>query len=172
MNHQNSYLNYFNKCRDSFFSNSPFNEKVCINENSDKSISFTFCGQKPLGFKLMKEKMAFIIKNDYYKLFDLDTLNINYEISNLKSMPDFTRIILKNNLETFKTLLDYIFSFSEKYVDEHYIPEYTFDCCSRYMECSNKLKCVQPNYLYSKCCNYNTKQLKNGRVFFGKNRNI
>lgn len=47
-----------------------------------------------------------------------------------------------------------------------------FDCCSRYMECSNKKSCIHPDYLYaSGACNYK-KQLENGRIFYGKNRNV
>ena len=46
-----------------------------------------------------------------------------------------------------------------------------FDCCSRYIECSNNLKCVQPNIEYSIMCSYR-KKLNKGIVFYGKNRNV
>ena len=172
MNEHNIYLKYICECRDLFFNDSPFNEKVSINENSDKSISLIFCAQKPFGFKSLKDKAYFVIKNDYYKLLDLDALGIDYEISNLKSLPDFTRLLFKPEFESFKILTDYIFKYSEQYVDEHYIPEYTYDCCHRYMECSDKKHCTNPNYLHSKGCNYNNNNLSKGRIFFGENRNI
>lgn len=48
---------------------------------------------------------------------------------------------------------------------------YSFDCCSRYMQCSDALKCVNPYPEVFRYCKYKTK-LKNGIVFYGKNRNI
>lgn len=169
MNENNIYLKYICKCRDLVFNNSPFNEKVFINENSDKSISLIFCGQKPFGFKNMQNNYSFIIKNDYFALLDMNTVEVSYEISNLKSLPDFTRILIPKKFDDFEIFVDYIFSFSEKYVDEHYIPEYTYDCCSRYMECSDALHCVNPNPLHARSCTYR-KKLHNGIIFFGKNR--
>lgn len=47
----------------------------------------------------------------------------------------------------------------------------SFDCCSRYMQCSDVLKCVNPYPEVYKYCKYKTK-LKNGIIFYGKNRNI
>lgn len=47
----------------------------------------------------------------------------------------------------------------------------SFDCCSRYMQCSDALKCVNPHPEVYKYCKYKNK-LKNGIVYYGKNRNI
>lgn len=46
-----------------------------------------------------------------------------------------------------------------------------FDCCSRYMECSNAKVCVHPDPAFSMLCGYR-KILKSGRIFYGENRNI
>lgn len=46
-----------------------------------------------------------------------------------------------------------------------------FDCCSRYMECSDAKVCVHPDPAFSMLCGYR-KILKNGRIFYGENRNI
>lgn len=46
-----------------------------------------------------------------------------------------------------------------------------FGCCSRYIECSDKLKCVNPDYIMSLACAYK-RNLEAGRVFYGKNKNI
>lgn len=47
-----------------------------------------------------------------------------------------------------------------------------FDCCSHYMECSDKKSCIHTDYLYaSGACNYK-KQLESGRIFYGENRNV
>lgn len=46
-----------------------------------------------------------------------------------------------------------------------------FDCCSRYEECSNARKCINPNPDMALGCGYR-KIMKQGRIFYGKNRNI
>lgn len=45
-----------------------------------------------------------------------------------------------------------------------------FDCCSRYMECSDAKKCTHPDTAFSIKCGYR-KVLNSGRIFFGKNKN-
>lgn len=46
-----------------------------------------------------------------------------------------------------------------------------WDCCSRYMECSNARKCVHPDPSTGLKCGYR-KILASGRIFYGENRNI
>lgn len=46
-----------------------------------------------------------------------------------------------------------------------------YSCCSRYMECSDKNSCTNPNKDMAMRCGYR-KVLMSGKVFFGKNRNI
>lgn len=46
-----------------------------------------------------------------------------------------------------------------------------FSCCSRYMECSDAIKCVQPLSEIYLHCSYRQK-IRCGKVFLGKNRNI
>lgn len=46
-----------------------------------------------------------------------------------------------------------------------------WDCCSRYMECSNAKKCVHPDPAFAFGCGYR-KILASGQIFYGKNRNI
>lgn len=46
-----------------------------------------------------------------------------------------------------------------------------WDCCSRYLECSDAKNCVHPEKAVALCCGYR-KILGSGRIFYGKNRNI
>lgn len=46
-----------------------------------------------------------------------------------------------------------------------------FDCCSRYMECSDAKKCIHPDRDFSLTCGYK-KIMRSGKIFYGKNRNI
>lgn len=45
-----------------------------------------------------------------------------------------------------------------------------FGCCSKYEMCSDAKKCIHINKLYSKACMYR-KNLEQGKIFYGKNRN-
>lgn len=46
-----------------------------------------------------------------------------------------------------------------------------WDCCSRYMECSDAKACVHPDKEFALGCGYR-KILNSGRIFYGKNRNV
>ena len=46
-----------------------------------------------------------------------------------------------------------------------------WDCCSRYLECSDAGKCVHPNRVFALDCGYR-KILASGRIFYGERRNI
>lgn len=59
------------------------------------------------------------------------------------------------------------------YCLEETIQKYPKDigCCSHYVECSDALRCIQRNPRISMACIYR-KNLKAGKVFYGKNKNI
>lgn len=46
-----------------------------------------------------------------------------------------------------------------------------WDCCSRYMECSDAKACVHPDKEFALGCGYR-KVLNSGRIFYGENRNV
>lgn len=46
-----------------------------------------------------------------------------------------------------------------------------FDCCSRFQQCSDVFRCIHPNKEIALNCGYRS-ILANGRVFYGKNRNV
>lgn len=48
---------------------------------------------------------------------------------------------------------------------------HTFGCCSRYLKCSDAKECVHEDKQYAKGCAYYS-NLKNGKIFYGKNRNV
>lgn len=48
---------------------------------------------------------------------------------------------------------------------------HTFDCCSRYMQCSDAKRCIHPNPIDALGCTYK-KRLQQGLIFYGINRNI
>lgn len=46
-----------------------------------------------------------------------------------------------------------------------------FGCCSRFVECSDEKECVHENKLYACACYYKH-NLDNGKIFYGKNKNV
>lgn len=46
-----------------------------------------------------------------------------------------------------------------------------WDCCSRYLECSDAMTCTHPDKVFALGCGYR-KILGSGRVYYGKNRNV
>ena len=46
-----------------------------------------------------------------------------------------------------------------------------FGCCHKYVECSDARKCIHPDQIYALSCQYR-KNLENGKIFYGKNRNV
>ncbi len=75
-------------------------------------------------------------------------------------------------------------SITDEYPFENYIPflidtvsetvnryPKEWDCCSRYLECSDAKACVHPDKAFALGCGYR-KILSSGRIFYGKNRNV
>lgn len=46
-----------------------------------------------------------------------------------------------------------------------------WDCCSRYMECSDAKRCVHPDPTFALSCGYR-KILASGKIYYGTNRNV
>ncbi len=46
-----------------------------------------------------------------------------------------------------------------------------WDCCSRYLECSDAKHCVHPDPAFALGCGYR-KILNSGKIYYGENRNI
>ena len=93
-----------------------------------------------------------------------------YTCLNISSAKDYIKIKVDATAESFqrnlleKLLADVMQNFINKLPKE-------FDCCSRYMECSNAKHCVHPDQDFSLKCGYR-KTLRSGKIFFGPNRNI
>lgn len=165
---------YLKKARNVFFHSSPYNEIVKINLNSSRDCSFTFCNQNAFFVNFAKQRNMYkiCVKDDLFKIIATDNkMPVQYETDKIDSLTNYTRIFIEHDILILQQFVDYIFQFMEKYVDKRYIPDRTFDCCHRYMECSDMKKCTCPDYLYSKSCTYR-KKLEKGIIFFGNNRNV
>lgn len=56
-------------------------------------------------------------------------------------------------------------------VFEAVLREDGFDCCSRFLQCSDARQCIHPDIMFSLQCTYRNKLIE-GIVFYGQNRNI
>jgi len=91
------------------------------------------------------------------------------------SLPEFNWNPVANKMSrtpyiSLSALLDRSFELCEIAV-KSLPPGERYGCCSRVMECSDAMKCTQPMQLLSLACIYR-ENLKQGKVFYGKNRNI
>ena len=68
-------------------------------------------------------------------------------------------------------LVDYIKANTEYCIKGYVSKADRFACCSSFEKCSDAMKCVHENKLYSKACMYRD-NLDAGRIFYGKNRNV
>ena len=69
------------------------------------------------------------------------------------------------------TLTDYIKEHTIYCIKNYESKTGGFGCCGLFEQCSDAMRCLHENKLYSKACAYR-KNLEMGRVFYGKNRNI
>lgn len=110
-----------------------------------------------------KSGARFGVKKLYRKT--LDELNISFK--DLKSSNYlYVSIASPDDVYLYKELFCNIYDdmFLKLSADSFY-------CCSRYMECSDKKQCVNPSKKLSRACRYR-KNLEQGIIFFGKNRNL
>ena len=89
----------------------------------------------------------------------------------IKSEPDFFRIPLDefSKIEELKNDPDFI-----QLIEDIFLDALTFEpfgCCHKYVECSDAKKCLHDDLIYATACMYR-KNLEQGRIFYGKNKNI
>lgn len=95
----------------------------------------------------------------------------NINTTQINSMTDFFRIPLEEfpKIEQLKDDPDFI-----QLIEDIFLDALTFEpfgCCHKYVECSDAKKCLHDDLIYATACMYR-KNLEQGRIFYGKNRNI
>lgn len=95
----------------------------------------------------------------------LEEAHIPYDIK--ASDRDFVRIPLTEP-EDIKPAIGVIQAVTQAVLD--CIPK-EFDCCSRFAQCSDAQKCIQPDDALRIGCGYR-KIMASGKIFYGKNRNV
>lgn len=92
---------------------------------------------------------------------------VTASIKELKSDAIYKHIIFEQDCEE---LYEYI-KINVIYCLENYSSSNSFGCCKLYKECSDQKTCLHMNKLYASGCLYR-RNLLNGRIFYGANRNV
>lgn len=133
------------------------------NEKTGDGYTAVFCGN----FTIFRLKMR---KGQHYislpSLFS-DLVPDGYPVKQLKSELKYFRLIIDAQ-HPVEFYTDFLARISGETVNRY--PK-EWDCCSRYMECSDAKTCVHPDKAFALGCGYR-KILNSGRIFYGKNRNI
>lgn len=79
-----------------------------------------------------------------------------------------TSIIISTKSDNFEQLIIHIIEQRLRWYSSSASP---FGCCDMFNACSDAKRCVHENRLYSTVCSYRH-NLEQGRIFYGKNRNI
>ncbi|MCC8150063.1 MAG: hypothetical protein LIO96_00985 [Lachnospiraceae bacterium] len=105
-------------------------------------------------------------EGDLHAFLPHDAIMINRTKSDCKN--GVIRIRMK---DTSPYIVDYIRKHTIYCINGYVSKESKFGCCSSFEKCSDARKCVHKNKLYSKACMYRA-NLDQGRIFYGKNRNV
>lgn len=140
--------------------NQEYTKFLNVKENQDGSISIKAKSILVAKIKLSKKTAYIEVKPKYEKDF------INFEMIRTKN--DYSRIKI-DGIDEVLALIEQLSIVYMKVLSE--LGEESFGCCHRYVECSDALKCLHPDFLTSLACSYK-KNLDKGRVFYGKNKNI
>ena len=97
---------------------------------------------------------------------DSSTWNI---IKELNAPKGWTKVRIPLSLSD--NLIDFMTECIEYSIRNYQSKATRFGCCSHFEECSDAKKCVHPNKLYGCACYYKA-NLDQGKIFYGKNRNI
>lgn len=95
-----------------------------------------------------------------------DLIPVSWPRKTSKSEEKYIRIDI--DPQALETYTDFLISLTRVSVDRY--PK-EWDCCSRYLECSDTTHCVHPDKAFALSCGYRT-ILGSGKIFYGKNRNI
>jgi len=137
-------------------------EDIKINHNSAYSV-INFFDVGYLRIKSGKKKTFISVKETFKPTVSAYTQHFEF----IKSDPLWIRIPINSNddvADLFPLFLDlYECAYNQLGSD-------SFSCCSRYLECSDEMTCIQSDTRLAKGCIYR-RNLTNGKIFYGKKNN-
>lgn len=140
--------------------NQEYTKFLHVNKNQDKSISIKAKSILAAKIKLTKRTSYIEVKPKFKDEF------VNFE--RVHSSNNSLRIKIAG-IDDVIALINQLSIIYMKVLSE--LGEESFGCCHRYVECSDALQCLHPDFMTSLACLYK-KNLDRGKVFYGKNKNI
>lgn len=156
------------KYMDESLGETEYRNVISLRLNLDHSVSFNFPKQKAFDCSATSTGYMFKFRESYYNAL-CNSPDVSLDGFAVTKSNGLIRVDVP--ADSFDEAVNQVFSISEKYIDEWFSPDYHFDCCSSYMECSNERKCVSTDETGLLCCTYRRK-LKRNVIFYGKNRNV
>jgi len=139
--------------------NQEYTQYLSVVENKDGSISIKIKSILVAKIKCTPKNFYIEVKPKHKKCF------INFEVIHTSDKSCRINIAEINDVSELTEQLSII------YVEELLeLSGEFFGCCHRYVECSNALRCLHPDFLASLACSYK-RNLEAGKVFYGKNKN-
>jgi hypothetical protein len=130
---------------------------------SKTSETIYLCGSSVMKIMSLKNNRRNIEISMHYK----DLFKLQGRVQDKKNDTDWG--VVSYDEQAAAAIIDNIDSvFMRCYSEE---PVDSYGCCSRYEMCSDERKCVHPDVKFAQGCMYK-KNLENGRIFYGKNRNV
>jgi hypothetical protein len=135
-------------------------EDIEINHKAAYSVINFF----DVGYLRLKsgKKKTFISVRETFKPLVLEHTQ-NFEF--IKSDPLWIRILIdsKDDIKALFPLFLNLYRHAYNLLGSDF-----FSCCSRFLECSDEMTCIQSNARLAKGCIYR-RNLDNGKIFYGKN---
>ena len=154
-----SIFEIIKKCYIDLYDNTEIANKLSMKASKAKNstgVSILIFKQSAFKITFHKDCCKMVLKPMYKKLIP-DTLKIKH---------------LKNSIVVYVDNVSDFSCFSELYEKLFEdLSSQNIGCCSRYVECSDALQCVNNNVDIFPYCAYR-RNLRNGKVFYGKNKNI
>ena len=150
--------NIYEECSDA--------EKLQLIENNDNSTSYKILKNNILLKYSPRKKTEDLVS---IRICDEIISDLKLKIPNLKidNNSTYARFNISNIDDINKINEEIQFVFKKLFID--YIKSnLSFGCCSHYIECSDNLKCINPDIKLKLGCQYKT-NLDNKRIFYGKN---
>jgi len=148
----------YNEIRNTLLNNGKSIEGLSLNELINYH---TILFDKSALFRIHIGKINYLEVKSAFK----ELIPKNYNTKELKSIPLWIKVELSNKNDI-NNLTDLILETYDETIGYE-----EFGCCSKFMECSDAKKCINPDVSISKGCLYR-KNLEEGRIFYGKNANI
>lgn len=146
----------------------PQNEREKIVYNINKNSSISFMVFKNILLKITFQKTRMFIEIRKLENINLDELSKKFEEIKYKEDELYIKIYINEIKDINKINNEVKEIYKYLYSNE---PVENYGCCSRFTECSDALKCINPDKKLAKGCQYR-ENLESGKIFYGINKNI